>query len=71
MTKEEADVYRNILHMKESHDRLQVIFEELDKLAEGGYDRFVKGKGAKKLLNSLKEYKRWSDEQRRKKEANS
>jgi len=71
MTEEEELYYNKIKLLKEEHEKLYVIMEELDDLVRMGYDGPFMGEDIRGLLSSYQEYKRWKHEQRREEETDT
>jgi len=61
MTTEEETLYNQLKQFRTSHDKLYVIFEELDELVRSGYNGSFKSEHTEGLLSSLSEYKRWKN----------
>lgn len=61
MTLDENFLYQQIVDLKNSHDKLYVIFEELDELIKSGYHCLSCEKDISGLLMSYEEYKKWKN----------
>ncbi len=68
---EEEILLQKIKRLKESHEKLYVIMEELEDLIKMGYDGPFMGEEIRGLTSAYQEYKRWEREQRRKEETNT
>jgi len=61
MTNEEQELYLKLKNLKESHDKLYVIMEELEDLIKMGYDGPFMGEEIRGLTSAYQEYKTWKD----------
>ena len=59
MTAQETDLYFKIKELKESHDKLYVIMEELQELIGTGYS--LSGDHVDGLMRAYLEYQNWKD----------